>query len=142
MPDFNAYAPGLHSGAQPTPDDLAQLRDIGVRSVINLRAPTEDSGYDEAAEAARLGMDYATLAVGGSDDLTAETVTRFGVLLDAGRARGDVLVHCASGNRVGALVALHAAAHGVLSADALALGRAAGLAGLEPAVVDRLRATP
>lgn len=141
MPDFNAYAPGLHSGGQPTPADLAHLRDIGVRSVINLRAPAEDIGYDEAAEAARLGIAYDTLPISGGEDLTDDAVARFGALLDAGRARGDVLVHCASGNRVGALAALHAATNGATPADALALGRAAGLAALEPAIAARLEAS-
>ncbi len=140
MPEFHAYAPGLHAGGQPTPDDLARLRAIGVRSVINLRAPGEDCAFDEAAEAARLQLAYDALPVGGADDLTPRAVERFGALLDAARARGDVLVHCASGNRVGALVALHAAARGAPPADALALGRAAGLAALEPVVAHRLEA--
>ena len=61
---------------------------------------------------------------------------------EAGQARGNVLIHCASGNRVGALVALHARGTGATPDEALALGKAAGLAGLEPAVRARLDATP
>jgi len=39
-----------------------------------------------------------------------------------------VLVHCASANRAGALLALAAAQHGAMTpVDALAFGRAAGL---------------
>lgn len=141
MPEFHAYAPGLHASGQPTPEDLARLRAVGVRSVINLRAPGEACAFDEAAKAACLQLAYETLPVSGADDLTPQAVERFGALLDAARARGDVLVHCASGNRVGALVALHAAARGAPPADALAIGRAAGLAGLEPHVAQRLETT-
>ena len=139
MTEFHAYAPGLHSGGQPSPDDLARLRDIGVGSVISLRAPAEDVGYDECAEATRVGLEWHSLPITGDDDLMPATIERFGSLLDAARAHGnDVLIHCASGNRVGALVALDAARRGESSANALALGRAAGLVGLEPAVVARL----
>lgn len=142
MSEFHAYAPGLHSGGQPSPDELARLRDIGVGSVISLRAPAEDVGYDECAEAARLGLFWDSLPITGDDDLGPVNVERFGALVDAARVRGkDLLIHCASGNRVGALVALDAARRGEASARALALGRAAGLDGLEPAVVARLEQT-
>lgn len=142
MTEFHAFAPGLHGGGQPTRAELARLGGIGVRSVVNLRPPAEDPGFDEAAEAAALGLDYACLPVAGADDLDDATVARFGALLEAGQARGDVLIHCASGNRVGALVALHARGTGATPDEALALGKAAGLAGLEPAVRARLDATP
>ncbi len=46
-----------------------------------------------------------------------------------------VLVHCGSGNRVGALFALRAAwLQGVAPAEAVALGKAAGMTALEPAI--------
>ena len=53
-------------------------------------------------------------------------------------APGKVLVHCSTGNRAGALMALAAHAQGLPAADALALGKAAGLTGLEPAVRGKL----
>ena len=55
----------------------------------------------------------------------------------AARACGPVLIHCASGNRVGAMVALDEALnHGCDLDSALDQGRRAGLQGLEPAVVE------
>ena len=56
--DFVQPRPGLHTGGQPSRDDLARLQAEGVRTVIDLRAPQEDRGYDQAAEVRRLGMDY------------------------------------------------------------------------------------
>lgn len=128
---------GRYSGGQPSREELAQLARAGVRTVINLRAATERPEYDEQAEAERLGMRYASLPIAGADDLDRERVARFGRMLDeAGRA-GDVLIHCASGNRVGAMVALDRALNrGEPAAAALARGRTAGLAALEPAVAD------
>ena len=53
-----------------------------------------------------------------------------------------MLLHCASGNRVGALLALMAYhEEGVSRRQALDVGRAAGLGALESEVDQRLRAS-
>lgn len=139
--EFAEPRPGLHTGAQPTPKDLTTLSQQGVRTVIDLRTDEEDRGFDEAAEAERQGMRYVRLPIGGADDLTAENAT---ILKQALDQSGDgVLLHCASGNRVGALLALMAARHeDATPAEALELGRRAGLKSLEPAVAEKLEATP
>lgn len=130
------FAEGLYAAGQPTPADLARLAREGVRTVINLRAPEEPVDYDEAAEVARLGLAYATLPIGGAADLDRERVRRFGALLDGARRDGGVLIHCASSNRVGAMVALDEMLNrGTPLASALERGRSAGLKTLEPAVV-------
>ncbi len=127
---------GHYAGGQPTPGDLARLADDGVRTVINLRAPDEAVEFDEAAEAARLGLRYVTIPIADAGDLERARVVEFGRELDAAREAGGVLIHCASSNRVGAMVALDEAINrgGPLDA-ALERGRAAGLASLEPAVI-------
>ncbi len=51
---------------------------------------------------------------------------------------GPVLVHCGSGNRVGALLALSKSQSGADDEAALAYGRAAGMTGLESVVRSRL----
>lgn len=124
------------AGGQPTREELAQLAREGVRTVINLRAPGETVDYDEPAEAKRLGMRYATLPIAGAGDLDRERIQHFGRMLEEARREGGVLIHCASSNRVGAMVALDEALNRGRSLDsALERGRAAGLASLEPAVV-------
>ena len=51
-----------------------------------------------------------------------------------------VIIHCASGNRVGALLALRAnLIQGKSASEALAFGKAAGLTTLEDAVKQRLK---
>lgn len=134
--DFTQPQPGLHTGGQPLQDDLARLKSEGVRTVIDLRGAQEDRGYDEAAEARRLGLAYIALPIAGKDDVTPANAKALGELLKA--QDGDVLLHCASGNRVGALLALDAAARGIPREDALELGRKAGLKSLEPVVVEQL----
>lgn len=125
-----------YAGGQPTPADLAALAREGVRTVIDLRAPSEPRDYDEAAEAARLGLRYVPVPIAGPADFDRERVQAFGRALDDGRQEGGVLIHCASSNRAGAMVALDDALNRGRPLDAaLAQGRAAGLTSLEPAVI-------
>lgn len=139
--EFAEPRPGLHTGGQPTREDLAEFSRQGVRTVIDLRTDGEDRGFDETTEVKRRGMRYVRLPIGGADDLTAENAT---ALKNALEQSGDsVLLHCASGNRVGALLALMAAQHeSATPAEALDFGKRAGLKSLEPAVAEKLGATP
>ncbi|MCF3971901.1 fused DSP-PTPase phosphatase/NAD kinase-like protein, partial [Pseudomonas aeruginosa] len=89
------------TGGQPTLEELKRLKDDGVRTVIDLRGPQEDRGYDEAREVEALGMSYIALPISGKEDISAEKAQALHALLQ-GR-EGEVLLHCASGNRVGAL---------------------------------------
>lgn len=135
---FREVLPGLHTGGQPDAADLARLHALGVRTVIDLRGAGEDRGYDEAAEAQRLGMAYVSLPVAGAEGVTLANANALQALLEQ---HGDgVVLHCASGNRVGALLALGAADAGMPHEQALALGREAGLKSLEPVVIERLQA--
>jgi uncharacterized protein (TIGR01244 family) len=139
--EFTEPKPGLHTGGQPTAEDLAAFSRQGVRTVIDLRTDKEDRGFDEAVEVKRQGMRYVRLPIGGAGDLTAENATLLKQALD--KSGDDVLLHCASGNRVGALLALMKAQHeDATPAEALEFGKRAGLKSLEPAVVEKLKTTP
>lgn len=130
------FADAHYAAGQPTPEHLAELAREGVRTVINLRGREEPVEYDEAAEAARLGLRYVTLPVTGPADLDRDRVREFGHVLDEARREGGVLIHCASSNRVGAMIALDETLNrGCELAEALERGRSAGLKTLEPAVV-------
>ena len=123
----------LQCVGQPTREELQQARDAGCTTVINLRMPGEFVEYDESAVVAELGMRYVHIPVGGADGVTAAAARKFA---DALRAAGDckVIAHCASANRVGALLAIAAWQDGEAPDRAVALGKQAGLAGLEPRV--------
>lgn len=130
-------APGLYTGGQPAPAEWPALAAAGVATVINLRAPEELQGRDEAAEVAAQGMRYLSMPVVGPDDVTDANAARLWQAIH--EADGKVLVHCASGNRVGALLALAAYRNGGMDAPAaLAFGQSAGLTRLEPLVREHL----
>ena len=114
--------------------DLGRLRAAGIKHVINLRTAEESSGFDEAGIAAGLGLDYHSIPIKGAQSLTQENAAQLDRLLTQ---VGDepTLVHCASGNRVGALIAVRAAwLNGQSTEAAIAEGKRWGLTSLEGAV--------
>ncbi len=132
IPHLRLARSALLAAGQPAPEDWARLRAMGVTRVVNLRTDTEMAGRDEAAEVRAAGMAYDAIPVEGAAGIDAANAERLRALL-AG-SEGAVLVHCASGNRVGGLVALAAALDGMPAGEAVELGRRAGLGTAEPQV--------
>lgn len=143
IPNARVPIEGMLTGGQPTREQLQSAAAAGYRTVINLRPASEEGILpQEASIVADLGMRYVHLPIAGPADLTKENVTRLDAALGEAGA-GPVLFHCASGNRVGALLALRAAWIGGASPeDALRLGKNAGLTRLEAATRERLDAEP
>ena len=138
---WHAPRPGLLTGGQPAPGDWAALKAQGVAMVVNLRPDAEMAGRNEAAEVAAAGMAYVGIPVAGPEAIDADNARRLWSLLKA--SGGTAFVHCASGNRTGALLAIGAAHSGGMTPEAaLAFGRAAGLTTLEPLVRERLGIAP
>lgn len=100
----NANQPleGVATAGQPEVGHLGRLAAAGYRTVIDLRGPGEDRGLDEPEAVRRVGMEYANVPV-GHENVDGETFDRFRELM-AEPERRPVLVHCASANRVGALL--------------------------------------
>ena len=111
----------------------------GVVAVVNLRPDAEMAGRDETAEVQSAGMAYHRIPVGMAGLSLEKARALRPILRDAG---GAVLVHCASGNRVGALVALAAADAGEPLEQALQMGREAGMASTEARVRELLLGAP
>ena len=140
LPNVSFPAPQRVASGRLQASDVAALKHAGIQNVIDLSVDSETPDFDEAAAMRAAGIDYHNLPIHGAADLTPATVTRFDQLLNEA---GDkpTLVHCASSNRVGAMIALRAALIGGQSTDAaLAEGRRWGLKSLEPVVRERLQA--
>ena len=135
----NARMPivGLVTGGQPDEAQLDALIGAGFEHFISLRPTAEDgAGWEETTVGAPTV--FARIPIRGGADLTRENVEELDHLLNEA-GDGATVLYCASGNRVGALLALRAAwIDGVAPEDALTLGRAAGLTRLEGAVVQLL----
>jgi len=122
-------------GGQPTEEPLQALAADGLSVVLDLRSESEDRGFDESAALQDLGVSYVTIPVDADRLEQPETFERF---IEAMKnAEGPTLVHCASGNRVGALYYAYLAAEkGVDREEALARAKENGLrsSSLEKAV--------
>ncbi len=126
------------SAGQPDSPVLSSFAAAGYVAVIDLRTGEEDRGFDERATVMGLGMSYVLMPIGSEDDISFEKAEELDQILSG--FDGAVLVHCASGNRVGALFALRAKAYGASDAEALAAGKTAGMTSLEPVVIKVLAA--
>ena len=94
-------APGILFGGQPTAEQLGKLAAAEYKTVIDLRMPSEDRGYDEAAAAKAVGLEYVPVPVGRETLDDAATLDKFIEVFN--EVEKPVLVHCGSGGRVGAV---------------------------------------
>ena len=120
---------GIATAGQPSAEALQVFADSGFRAVIDLRNPGEDRGFDEAAVVEQLGMRYVSLPIDGSAEVNMESAAALNALL--AELDEPVLLHCGSGNRVGALLALGYVLNGSDPETAIAKGRSAGMTRLE-----------
>ncbi|MBS64337.1 sulfur transferase domain-containing protein [Salinisphaera sp.] len=111
---------------QPSAAQLREALAGSVRTVVNLRPAGEFDEFDEAGLVADAGMHYVHIPVAGPDDINdANAHTLDAALADD---RRPAIVHCASSNRVGALMAYRARyLQGKNADEALQVGLDAGL---------------
>ncbi len=136
----NLLHPGdtVYTGGQPSPEQFTALATAGVKHVISFRPTDETPDLDEQALVTSAGMQFHNIAIADASALSRENVEALDAVL---KAIGDdtVFLHCASGNRVGAMMALRANWLYSTPADkALELGKNHGLTRMEAAVVPLL----
>ena len=139
-PIKNARRPmeGLLTGGQITEQQLEEAAAAGYRTVVNLRTVSEEGAWDEGPKVEELGMRYVHIPVAGVEGITEENARRMNEVISDPKAL-PAIVHCGSGNRVGALFALKAFhIDGADAETALGIGREAGLTKLEEAVKEIL----
>ena len=112
------------SSAQPNAEHLKALAAQGVTAVINFR---DDALAAEPSWATAAGMAYYHIPIASGSELSADKVAQLDQLFDA-IAGQKALLHCSTGNRAAAMLALHAAWYkGASVEQAIALGQHHGL---------------
>ena len=108
--DVGSTTPAHHHGqfylaGQPAAEDLAKWKELGVRTVINLRTDQEID-WDEKQVVESLGMSYVSIPFRGPETLTDQTL-RQAIAAMGDESRRPVLLHCATSNRTGAIWYAH-----------------------------------
>ncbi|MCB1670147.1 MAG: protein tyrosine phosphatase family protein [Gammaproteobacteria bacterium] len=111
-----APEPNIMSSGQPSQEQFQVLADSGVKHIINLRPPVE-MDFDEGALVESLGMQYHSIPVAVTAGITRENAQSLYDLLED-LSGEPVVIHCASGQRVGALIALSAQQNQGMDAEA------------------------
>ena len=118
-------------GGQPDTSQLNALAEADIKHVINLRPQTELPKFPEEDLVRTAEMSYHLLPVASIDDLSLANVQALDQLIEQA---GDekIFIHCASGNRVGAMMALRSALiYGEDPQRALEIGKTWGMTSLE-----------
>ena len=88
------------TGGQPRLEHLQQLKDEGVKAIINLRPASEHRAAEEESKAKELGLRYFNIPVVFRDPKD-EQATEFLKITDD-KANRPAFIHCTAAIRVGA----------------------------------------
>lgn len=106
--NFGKVNENYYRGSQPTAEEFAGLKALGVKTVIDLR---KDSEAAEPEQVRRLGMQYFNIPLKASQPATDEQTAYFLKLVNDPQ-NWPVYVHCKGGrHRTGALTAIYRITH-------------------------------
>ncbi|MFT5498783.1 MAG: hypothetical protein ACI9TH_004198 [Kiritimatiellia bacterium] len=91
----------IYLAGQPSEAELQTAAEHGLKTVINLRMPDEND-WNEEAITQKMGLSYYNVPFKSPDSLTEEVFDNVRRLL-ATSGNSPTLLHCKSGNRVGAV---------------------------------------
>ena len=112
IPRFRQVTVGFYRGGQPRREGFAYLREIGVKTVINLR-----SENDEQTEVQKLGMKYVQIPLSVWERVSENKIQAFLQVLRE-RENYPIFVHCERGaDRAGFMVGLYRIAFQAWDAD-------------------------
>lgn len=112
--NFGRVNENYYRGAQPKGEEYAQLKRLGVKTVIDLR---KDSQQEEPESVRSAGMKYFNIPLRASEPATDEQ-TAFFLKLVNDPSNWPVYVHCKGGrHRTGALTAIYRITHDGWTAD-------------------------
>ena len=110
LPNFHQVNAQLYRGAQPKAGGLPKLKDMGIKTIVNLRGE-DDQTRAEGEEAQRLGLRYYSVSLPGSSKPQDEEVQRVLDIINTVENQ-PVFVHCRRGaDRTGTVIACYRITH-------------------------------
>ncbi len=108
--NFQKVNDHIYRGAQPTDDGFANLKKLGIETVVDLREPGDRSALEQKVVTAA-GMRYVSVPMYGMSTPSNESVQKVLAMLEDASA-GPVFVHCKRGaDRTGAVIACYRVEH-------------------------------
>ena len=102
LPNLMRVSDRLYRGGQPSCDGLKKLKELGIKTVVNLRSSRGAQDHEDE-ECRKLGMRYEHLRMPAFDSVPEPVVKRFFELVDNPET-SPVFIHCMTGtDRVAAL---------------------------------------
>ena len=106
LPKFSQVNPNLFRGAQPKEGGIDRLKNMGIKTIINLR-DSNDQTKNEEDQATTRGLHYFNIPLPNFDRPSDETVSQI-LLLITSAENQPVFVHCKRGSdRTGTIIALY-----------------------------------
>lgn len=106
--NFGKVNDNYYRGSQPTGNEFAELKKLGIKTVINLRKDSQQNSGDLARAA---GLQYVSIPLTTKRAATSEQ-TEYFLRLVNDRSNWPVFVHCKGGrHRTGEMTAIYRITH-------------------------------
>ena len=110
LPNFHKVNENLYRGAQPRSGGIRKLKELGVKTIINLRGADEGTRAEEA-EAQGAGLNYFNVPLPGLSRPSDEQVEKVLKIINDSQ-NWPVFVHCNHGHdRTGTIIACYRISH-------------------------------
>jgi tyrosine-protein phosphatase SIW14 len=117
IPNVGKISDHLFRGAQPDISNLAELKKLGVTTIVDLRSESFHTRDLERARAESLGLRFVSIPVAGFSNPTSAQLAQFFSLLRQTPPE-NVFIHCRFGeDRTGVFIAAYRIAFEKWSAD-------------------------
>jgi tyrosine-protein phosphatase SIW14 len=110
LPNFHQVNQNLYRGAQPGAGGIQKLKELGVKTIINLRGADEGTEAEER-DARSAGINYFNVPLDGLGRPSDEKVLKILALINDAK-NWPVFIHCNHGkDRTGTIIACYRISH-------------------------------
>lgn len=110
LPNFHLVNAGLYRGGQPKDDGFAELKRLGIATVIDLR-DNDENALREKALVEKAGMRFINFPLGNWNRPNLKDIEKILAAINSA-ANQPVFVHCKRGSdRTGTVIAVYRIAH-------------------------------
>ncbi len=110
LPNFHQINEQLYRGGQPKPDGLAELRKMGIATVIDLR-DADENALKEKILVEQAGMRFINFPLGNWDRPETKDIENILAAINSAQNQ-PVFVHCKRGSdRTGTVIAVYRMTH-------------------------------